>query len=125
MQGNRRKYTERQESTFTIKHKSQKRVMSSIDSAVLADIPFNLTYKEKTYVFTVTCDNSELENIILGDCTEYFCKKSEPNTFYYVGDYPKVEKKFYEDYSDDYNSHCSIFEGGFDEPTEDEWDRFL
>ncbi|WP_370839060.1 hypothetical protein [Intestinibacter bartlettii] len=125
MQGNRKKYTERQEATFTIKHKSQKRVMSCIDGAILADIPFNLTYKDNMYILTVTCDSIELDNAILGDCTEYFGKTKEPDTFYYIADDPGMLEQLCRDSCEDYDSHCSIFEGGFDEPTEDEWDRFL
>lgn len=36
------------------------------------------------------------------------------------------EQEYYNDLMDDYScssSHCSVLEGGFDEPTEDEWER--
>ncbi len=35
------------------------------------------------------------------------------------------EQEYYNNLIDDYNysSHCSVLEGGYDEPTEDEWER--
>lgn len=112
------------EYTYTIKYKRKEMVTSSTNNAIEAHIPFTLTYEDDMYVLSVTCYRSELDDIILGDCTDYFGNKNEPLTLYYISDYPEVEKAFYDSLGDDYNSHCSILEGGFDEPTADEWDRY-